>query len=60
MTERFPQPDPNDPNAAGEGWSPEGDAWYHSELLGDAEADEAACLKASEAMFKAKGVSSRL
>jgi hypothetical protein len=48
MNDRFPRPDPNDPNAAGEGWSEQRDAWYHSELLGDAKADEALARKQSE------------
>lgn len=45
------KPDPNDPDAAGEGWSEDGDAWYHEGLLGTEEEDEAE----AEAYSRKKG-----
>lgn len=45
MSDRFPRPDPNNLDAwkgpAGEGWSEDGDAWYHDGLLLPQEEDDA-------------------
>jgi hypothetical protein len=58
MSERYRTPDPRNTDAfkgpAGEGWSEDGDAWYHEALLLPEAEDEALALAQTEELKKAE------